>query len=146
MSLHALEDIGLYPIVPIRLALVRKFQVPALGKEWSLPPTWQGDPWGLGCPERLADRFAFLQPALARNWYLDDFYYSYIVVPLKRFSGRLATFVDQQIIDGAVNGIADVTGRLGGALRKAENGNIPTYALSILIGAVLLIAYFLFNI
>ena len=44
------------------------------------------------------------------------------------------------------NGVGRVTGQLGGAVRKLENGAIPTYALSILIGAVLLIAYFLFNI
>jgi len=100
------------------------------------------EPW----TQRLADRFAFLQPALAHAWYLDDFYYNYIVVPLKRSSGWLATVIDQQIIDGAVNGIAHVTGRLGDGLRKAENGAIPTYALSILIGAVLLIAFFLLNI
>ncbi len=90
------------------------------------------EPWA----RRLSARFGFLQPALAHNWYVDDFYCSYIVLPIRRVSTWLANVVDQQVIDGAVNGVGRVTGQLGGAVRKLENGAIPTYALSILIGAV----------
>lgn len=102
----------------------------------------QAEPW----TKRLSSRFDFLQPALAHRWYLDDFYYDRVVTPLRRFSTWLAAAVDERLIDGAVNGFAHLTGQLGGAVRKLETGAIPTYALSILIGAVALIAYFLFSI
>lgn len=100
------------------------------------------EPW----TSRLAARFELLQPALARNWYVDDIYNRYVVLPIRRVGTWLATVIDQRVIDGLVNGTAQVTGRLGGSVRKLENGAIPTYALSILIGAVALIAYFLFSI
>ena len=100
------------------------------------------EPW----TARLASRFAFLQPALAHRWYVDDSYYAYIVLPLRRFATWCATLVDQRVIDGTVNGVGQVTMQFGGAVRKLQNGAIPTYALSIFLGAIILIAYFLFNV
>ena len=100
------------------------------------------EPW----TRRLSRSFGFVQPALAHRWYLDDFYFGYIVLPLRRLATWFAATVDQRVIDGAVNGIGQVTIQFGGAIRKLENGAIPTYALSIFLGAVILIAYFLFKV
>jgi NADH-quinone oxidoreductase subunit L len=123
-------------------AITLSFLVAVIGFVIAHGKYMNNEPWA----QRLAARFGFLEPALAHTWYVDDVYSSYVVLPLRRFSTWLATVVDQQVIDGAVNGVANLTGQFGGTVRKLENGAIPTYALSILIGAIALIAYFLFSI
>jgi NADH-quinone oxidoreductase subunit L len=102
----------------------------------------RNEPW----TQRLSAEFEFLEPALAHRWYLDDFYFAYIVLPLRRLSEWFATVVDQRVIDGTVNGMGRVTIQIGGSIRKVQNGAIPTYALTIFLGTVILIAYFLFRI
>jgi NADH-quinone oxidoreductase subunit L len=91
----------------------------------------------------LDKRFKWLQPALEHKWYFDEFYTSWIVNPLKQFAGWCAAFFDARVVDGAVNGLARVTGTAGEYTRRLQNGYVPTYALSILIGVVALVVYFL---
>jgi len=53
---------------------------------------------------------------------------------------RLSVFFDNRGIDGLVNTIAATIGGTSGRLRKVQTGYARTYALSMLIGAVLLVA------
>jgi hypothetical protein len=48
--------------------------------------------------------------------------------------------VDVQIIDGAVNGIAHGTTEVGDNVRHAQSGSTRTYAVWIIIGALVIIA------
>ncbi|GAG53621.1 unnamed protein product, partial [marine sediment metagenome] len=97
-------------------------------------------------PRTLAKPFLGLQPALDHKWYVDEFYMKFIVTPLRSLANWSATTVDQTVIDGTVNGIGKVSIQVGNWTRRLENGSIPTYALSILVGVVALIAYFVFAI
>ena len=53
---------------------------------------------------------------------------------------RLSVFFDSRGIDGLVNTIAATIGGTSGRLRKVQTGYARSYALSMLIGAVLLVA------
>jgi NADH-quinone oxidoreductase subunit L len=53
---------------------------------------------------------------------------------------RLSVFFDNRGIDGLVNTIAATIGGSSGRLRKIQTGYARSYALSMLIGAVLLVA------
>jgi NADH-quinone oxidoreductase subunit L len=53
---------------------------------------------------------------------------------------RLSVFFDNRGIDGLVNTIAATIGGSSGRLRKVQNGYVRSYALSMLVGAVLLVA------
>ena len=58
-------------------------------------------------------------------------------------SGRLTyRFVDQDVVDGAVNGIANETGQAGGLLTYVQSGRVQRYAL-ILFASVGLLALLL---
>jgi NADH-quinone oxidoreductase subunit L len=59
------------------------------------------------------------------------------------FSTFLADVFDKYGVDGTVNGIGSVTKGLAGVLRKTQTGYARSYALGIFLGAVLLLAYFL---
>jgi len=93
--------------------------------------------------ENFAARFRRLQPALDNYWYVDSFYSKYIVGPILKLAGWFTSF-DRRGIDGAVNGVGSVSLRFGERLRHLQNGLIPTYVLSIFIGVVVMVLYFVF--
>jgi NADH-quinone oxidoreductase subunit L len=99
-----------------------------------------------GWPRRLSEGFKGLAPALEHKWYVDEFYNAAIVQPLWRISDWFARVFDQGFIDGIVNGTAKLSAWFGEGFRRLQNGAIPTYALSILIGVVALVAFFMFNV
>jgi NADH-quinone oxidoreductase subunit L len=82
---------------------------------------------------------AFLQHA----WYVDWLYDRAIVRPLYRLSLFLARVVDLGIIDGIVNAVGRAVAAVGASLRRVQTGFAVNYALTMLIGAVALVAYFL---
>ena len=53
----------------------------------------------------------------------------------------LAKWFDQEVIDGSVNDIGGLAKTLARAVNHFENGYVRTYALSILMGAVLILGY-----
>ena len=100
---------------------------------------------GEGWPRRLRDTFKGLMPVIEHKWYVDEFYDALLIQPIRRTSEWYAQRFDQKIIDGAVNGIGNFSAGLGERVRHLQSGAIPTYALSILIGVVALVAYFVLN-
>jgi NADH-quinone oxidoreductase subunit L len=77
----------------------------------------------------------------ASKYKVDDFY------NLVFQKGGLALAVwawqifDARVIDGFVNGVAYVSGGIGGSLRRWNTGFVRSYAFSILVGAVIIIGY-----
>jgi NADH-quinone oxidoreductase subunit L len=56
---------------------------------------------------------------------------------------RLSVFLDNRGVDGLVNTIAAAFGGSSGRMRKVQTGFVRSYALSMLVGAVLLVGTFL---
>jgi NADH-quinone oxidoreductase subunit L len=54
----------------------------------------------------------------------------------------LANPIDKLVIDGAVNGTGRVVTWAAGGLRKLQTGYVRTYALALLVGVVLVVAWF----
>ena len=48
---------------------------------------------------------------------------------------------DLPVIDGAANGLGRATQAWAGGLRRLQSGYVRTYALAVLIGAVLMLTY-----
>ncbi len=99
----------------------------------------RGDGWA----KELRSRFKGITPLLEHKWYFDEIYEQGIVQPLRALSGWFASVFDPKVVDGAVNGVAYGTARLGELSRRLQNGYVPTYALSILVGVLLLVVYLL---
>lgn len=93
---------------------------------------------------RFISPFHVFQRWVEHKWYVDEFYMAAIVNPLRALSGWFAAVVDKATIDGLVNGVGGVSMRLGDRARQLQNGSVPTYALSILIGVVAVTLYFVF--
>ena len=93
-------------------------------------------------PQRLAERVPWAYRASLNKFYMDEFYEAGVVRPLLSFATWLWTFVDVKIIDGAVNGVAWLWGRLGHLLRPFQTGRAQNYAFSILFAVLVLIVAF----
>ena len=74
-------------------------------------------------------------------WRFDSTVSSFMDGPGRR-SFEATTWFDQNIIDGAVNGVGKITQRVSTRLRSTQTGLIRSYALGMVIGAVAIIAYF----
>jgi NADH-quinone oxidoreductase subunit L len=94
-------------------------------------------------PDRLAERYKAPYNALVNKYWVDEIYHGFFVGPLIRLSVFLWRFFDDLIVDGIVNGVAALFRGGSEVFKRLQTGNVQNYALSILIGIVLMFGYFL---
>ncbi|MBZ5541702.1 MAG: NADH-quinone oxidoreductase subunit L [Acidobacteriia bacterium] len=93
-----------------------------------------------GTAERLANSFQGVYTTLLNKYYVDEIYAALIVGPLAWISDNvLWRSVDAAGIDGAVNGVAQGATALGDRLRRVQSGNTRSYAVWVVIGAIVVI-------
>jgi NADH-quinone oxidoreductase subunit L len=96
--------------------------------------------------DTLAERFSGLHKLLLGKYYVDELYDAVIVQPIK----RLSTFflwrgVDAGLIDGTVNGVGFAVRGSSAVLRRLQTGSVRAYAMSIFVGVVAIVGYFLWR-
>jgi NADH-quinone oxidoreductase subunit L len=89
----------------------------------------------------LRVRFAPAWRTLAERLYVDQVYEFFTVTLGRALAAFLAVTVDQRTIDGAVNGVAELVGAAARDGRRLQSGMVRTYALGVLGGAVLVVAF-----
>jgi len=94
-------------------------------------------------PKRLAERFRFPYKVLLNKYYVDELYFKIIVNPLLKFATFLWQFFDIKIIDGMANGLAGLVYWFAGVGRKIQTGYVRNYALGMVLGALVILAYFI---
>jgi NADH-quinone oxidoreductase subunit L len=87
----------------------------------------------------VAPHGSVLTRAARADLYGDAFNESVLMRP-GQWLTRLSVYFDSRGVDGLVNGLAATIGGTSGRLRRLQNGFVRSYALSMLIGAVLLVA------
>jgi NADH-quinone oxidoreductase subunit L len=98
-----------------------------------------------GKPESLAKSMRGVYTTLLNKYYVDEFYAATVVKPLMWVSTNvLWRFVDVAGIDGTVNGIASGATSIGDTLRHTQSGNTRSYAVWVVIGALVVIAVIFF--
>ena len=97
--------------------------------------------------EKISKAFRPVHVLLERKYYFDELYEDVIVKNvLYRGLFYLFQFFDTRIIDGTVNGVADGTSATGGAIRKAQTGQLQLYGLFMGMGAVVItVCIFMFG-
>jgi NADH-quinone oxidoreductase subunit L len=86
-----------------------------------------------------------LQKLVANKFYVDEAYNTFIVQPIKNASHFLLwKLFDTGVIDGIVNGVAALIRLIGGTLRRLQTGLVQAYIVSMVVGIVLFLAYYLF--
>jgi len=122
-------------------------------------------------PDPLKERLGPVFTGMENKWYVDELYQAIIITPFVKSSQFLADvidwrfwhdwfhetvivgtynwvshialnrYADQGGIDAFANGLATVTQWLSATLRKVQNGFVRSYALSVLLGVVLIVGY-----
>ncbi|HUG33785.1 MAG TPA: hypothetical protein VMJ90_03365, partial [Anaerolineales bacterium] len=115
----------------------------------------------------------FIFSGMTNKWYIDELYQAIIITPYVKISQFLAdvidwrfwhdwfhetviagtynwvsnvglnVYADQRGIDALANGLGSWTQSFSAALRKVQNGFVRSYALSVLLGVVLILGYLL---
>ncbi len=94
-----------------------------------------------GKPEQLAKSMRGLYNTLLHKYYVDEIYAALIVKPLLWLSTNvLWQTVDVRAIDATVNGIAEGAMGVGDGVRHTRSGNTRSYAVWVVIGALVIIA------
>ena len=97
-------------------------------------------------PVQMAGRFPAVHQLLLNKYYVDEVYDAAIVQPIKVASEEgLWRGVDVRVVDGAVNGAGYFVSGVSIVLRLMQNGSVKTYAASTFMGAVAILAYYLWR-
>jgi NADH-quinone oxidoreductase subunit L len=94
----------------------------------------------------MAARFPGLHRLLLNKYYVDELYDVTVVQPVKVVSeDGLWRGMDARLVDGAVNGSGQIVAGVSAVLRLFQSGSVKTYAASIFLGVVVILAYYLWR-
>ena len=96
-------------------------------------------------PKKFTDTFPTLHRAVYNKWYIDELYDFMFVNPCKALGRFLWKGFDVLVVDGIVNGVANVVMAFSGVFRLFQSGYIYSYAISMTLGVVLIIGYYVFK-
>ncbi len=79
---------------------------------------------------------------LSGKYFVDEAYDTLLTRPLYWISDRVFFRLgDKEIIDGSLHGFAALGRRAAGGLSRVQNGNLHRYALLVLLGIVIAVAW-----
>jgi NADH-quinone oxidoreductase subunit L len=164
-TLHEVESL------PLNLGVAAISTVLALGAIYLSWLIYGRNPLRAGEVDPLKRRLGALFTGAENKWYVDELYHAVIVTPFVKISQFLADvidwrfwhdwfhetviagtynwlshialnrYADQRGIDATANGLASITQWLSVTLRQVQNGFVRSYALSVLLGVVLIVGY-----
>jgi NADH-quinone oxidoreductase subunit L len=94
-------------------------------------------------PKMLAEKLKGLYKLVFNKYYVDELYEILFINSLKNLGTGLWRGFDDFVIDGSINGVAYLIGWISGGLRKIQTGVVQNYAFSIIIGGIVLAAYYI---
>lgn len=98
-----------------------------------------------GAPKRFVETFPALHRAVFNKWYIDELYDFLFVNPCKRFGNFCWKGFDVLVVDGAVNGVGAVVRGLSSALKNLQTGYVHNYAITMVLGVVVIVAFYIFR-
>jgi NADH-quinone oxidoreductase subunit L len=93
-------------------------------------------------PPVLAERLGGLYTLVRDKFRVDELYDAVVVRPVFSAAELSARRIDPGVIDGAVNGAGLLVAATSGLWRRLQTGNVQHYALSFLLGALVLLGYY----
>jgi NADH-quinone oxidoreductase subunit L len=94
-------------------------------------------------PAKFTSRFSGLHRAVFNKWYIDELYDALFVNPTKKFGTFCWKGFDLKVVDGIVNGTGKVVTAFSSALRYTQSGLFHNYALTMVLGMVVMVAIFI---
>lgn len=95
-------------------------------------------------PQRVANAMGGLYKAAYRKFYIDEIYLFITKKIIFNLIGRPAAWIDRNIIDGLMNGIAAVTAKTSALIKGMQSGKVQNYALYFFGGVAALLIMFIY--
>ena len=87
-------------------------------------------------PEEDSEELDSFAKLLANKYYVDEVYAALITKPLDKLAAFAYKYIDQGLVDGAVNSTGTVLNGISGQLRKIQTGHIGAYIFAMVIGII----------
>jgi NADH-quinone oxidoreductase subunit L len=97
---------------------------------------------GQPSPVRVAALAPWMYQLFLNRWYVDELYDWIVVRPIKLMGQLLSMIVERRIIDAIVDSSGQLVRESSLELRRIQSGYVRNYALTILLGAVLVVGYY----
>lgn len=95
-------------------------------------------------PGMIASGLGSLYRAAYRKFYIDEIYLFITKKIIFNLVGRPAAWIDKNIVDGTMNGLAWTTGQIAVLIKGMQSGRVQSYALYFFGGVVLLTVLFVY--
>jgi NADH-quinone oxidoreductase subunit L len=96
------------------------------------------------CPEKYAGKLGSFYSAAKKKFFIDELYLLVTKKIIFNLIGRPAAWIDKNIVDGLMNGIANTTAAVSGFIKGIQSGKVQGYALYFFGGIVALAIVFLY--
>lgn len=94
--------------------------------------------------EKLSRSLGGLYKAAYKKFYIDEIYLFITQKIIFNLIGRPAAWIDKNIVDGLMNGIANTTASVSGLIKGIQSGKVQSYAIYFFGGIVALAVVFLY--
>ena len=94
--------------------------------------------------DKLSRSLGGLYKAAYKKFYIDEIYLFITKKIIFNLIGRPAAWIDRNIVDGLMNGIANTTATISGLIKGIQSGKVQSYAIYFFGGIVALAIVFLY--
>jgi NADH-quinone oxidoreductase subunit L len=126
------HGIGVFAIAPVALALIGILAAGYLYRRES------------DRPAKAASAFGGLYKFAYHKFYIDELYSFITKKIIFNLIGRPAAWIDRNIVDGLMRGLATVTARISAAIKGFQSGKVQDYALYFFAGIAGLSVLFIY--
>src|SRR6187431_2902815 len=94
--------------------------------------------------EKISQSFGGLYKAAYKKFYIDEIYLFITQKIIFNLIGRPAAWIDKNIVDGLMNGMANATAYVSGFIKGMQSGKVQSYAIYFFGGIIALAVVFLY--
>jgi len=95
-------------------------------------------------PDRITSTLGGLYQSAYKKFYIDEIYLFITKKLIFNLIGRPAAWIDKNLVDGTMNGIAWTTGQISILIRGIQSGRVQSYTLYFFGGIICLVIIFLY--
>ena len=95
-------------------------------------------------PASIANSFGGLYKMAYRKFYIDEIYLFITKKIIFNLIGRPAAWIDKNVVDGLMNGVANTTATISGWIKGIQSGKVQSYAIYFFGGIIALAVVFLY--
>lgn len=92
-------------------------------------------------PEANDEKLTGIRKLIYNKYYVDEIYDMLIRKPVDLLGEVFHKLIDNQMVDGIVNGVGSAVNGISSVVRKAQTGHIGLYIFSMVLGIILMLFY-----